>query len=233
MALDETLLQAAEADGIATLRFYQWSDPTLSLGYFQSHADRRLHPASANCPLVRRSTGGGAILHDHELTYSIVLPLFDGFHLNTQWLYRAVHDSLIETLADLGVTASKCDEEAGHPTNSTGEPFLCFQRHTAGDVLVAKHKIAGSAQRRRRCAILQHGSILLAKSAAAPGLPGIAELTGIRLSARQLQSKWRPRLAGSLGFDLDDAAHRSASLLTATAAISREKFAASDWTLRR
>src|SRR5262245_2566735 len=121
MALDEALLQAAETDGIATLRFYQWSEPTLSLGYFQSHADRRVHAASASCPLVRRSTGGGAIVHDRELTYSIVLPLFDGFHLNMQWLYHAVHDSLIETLADFGVTG--CNEQA---VNSAGEPFLCF-----------------------------------------------------------------------------------------------------------
>jgi lipoate-protein ligase A len=230
MALDEELLQAAETDGIATLRFYQWIEPTLSLGYFQRHADRRLHTASASCPLVRRSTGGGAILHDCELTYSIVLPLFDGFHLNTQWLYRAVHDSLIETLADFGVTANRCN---GQAMNSAGEPFLCFQRRTPGDVVVGDHKIAGSAQRRRRCAILQHGSILMAKSAAAPELPGIAELTGISLSARQLQSKWQPRLAASLGFELDGAAHLSASLLTAAAAVSREKFAAFGWTLRR
>jgi len=231
MALDEALLQAAETDGNATLRFYQWSEPTLSLGYFQLQADRRLHAASANCRLVRRSTGGGAIVHDRELTYSIVLPLFDSFHFNPQWLYRAVHDSLIETVAEFGITANKCQAE--HSTNPAGEPFLCFQRHTAGDVLLGSHKIGGSAQRRRRCAILQHGSILLAKSAAAPELPGIAELTGIRLSARQLQLEWQPRLAASLGFDLDGAAHLPASLLTAAAAVSREKFAACDWTLRR
>src|SRR5262245_15370439 len=198
MALDEALLQAAETDGIATLRFYQWSEPTLSLGYFQLHADRRVHAASASCQLVRRSTGGGAILHDRELTYSIVLPLIDGFHLNTQWLCHAAHDSLIETLADFGVTANKC---SGQAMNSAGEPFLCFQRRTLGDVVVGEHKIAGSAQRRRRCAILQHGSVLLAKSAAAPELPGIAELTGISLSARQLQSKWQPQLAAFLGFE--------------------------------
>jgi len=232
MALDEALLQAAESDGVAWLRFYRWSEPTLSLGYFQSHADRRLHPAGAGCPLVRRSTGGGAIVHDRELTYSIVLPLIDGFPPNAQWLYRAVHGSLTATLVDLGVIASLCDERYD-PTHPAAEPFLCFQRRMTGDVLVGKHKIAGSAQRRRRCAILQHGTILLAKSAAAPELPGIAELTGIHLSARQIQVKWQPRLANALRLELDEAAHLSAQLLTAAAAISREKFAAAEWTLRK
>jgi lipoate-protein ligase A len=233
MALDEALLQAAEKEGIATLRSYQWNEPTLSLGYFQSHADRRLHPASENCPLVRRSTGGGAILHDHELTYSIILPLVDGVQLHSQWLYSAVHESLIETLADFGIPASKCIAQASHPASSAAEPFLCFQRHTPGDVLVGEHKIAGSAQRRRRCAILQHGSILLAKSAAAPELQGIIELTGIHLSAHQLQAKWQPRLAAALELELDEAAHHSAGLLTAAAAISREKFTATSWNWRR
>lgn len=233
MALDEALLQAVESDGVATLRFYQWSEPTVSLGYFQSHADRRLHTASVNCPLVRRSTGGGAILHDRELTYSIVLPLFDGFPLNARWLYRAVHDTLIQTLRDFGVAASLCDKQADDPMNPATEPFLCFQRRTPGDVLLAGHKIGGSAQRRRRCAILQHGSVLLAKSAAAPELLGIAELTGIHLTPHQLQVKWQPRLAASLRLELEDAAHLCDPLLTAAAAISREKFAVTGWTLRR
>src|SRR2546421_118466 len=64
MAVDEALLEATERDGLATIRFYEWSEPTLSLGYFQAHAERRLHTASAACTLVRRTSGGGAILHD-------------------------------------------------------------------------------------------------------------------------------------------------------------------------
>ena len=74
MAVDEVLLMDAVENGNATLRFYQWSEPTLSLGYFQAFADRKQHFASRNCAIVRRQSGGGAILHDHELTYSFVLP---------------------------------------------------------------------------------------------------------------------------------------------------------------
>src|SRR5690242_18095105 len=74
MAIDEALLESAAGGGPLTLRFYQWSEPTLSLGYFQRYEDRSLHPASLDCPIVRRPTGGGAILHDKELTYSLALP---------------------------------------------------------------------------------------------------------------------------------------------------------------
>src|SRR6188474_2624923 len=74
MAVDEALLETAAISGLATLRFYTWQEPTLSLGYFQSAVDRDHHPDGRDCPLVRRASGGGAIIHDRELTYSIALP---------------------------------------------------------------------------------------------------------------------------------------------------------------
>ena len=74
MAVDEALFEQAAKFGTPTLRFYQWSEPTLSLGYFQNYDDRRSHAASLGTAAVRRTTGGGAILHDQELTYSLVWP---------------------------------------------------------------------------------------------------------------------------------------------------------------
>ena len=111
MAVDEMLLEQAEGRAAACLRFYRWSEPTLSLGYFQTYADRRQHGPSLRCAAVRRLTGGGAILHDAELTYSIVLPSSHPLAARRDELYRAVHGCLIEALGQLGIAARLCEVE--------------------------------------------------------------------------------------------------------------------------
>src|SRR5712691_9259535 len=73
MAADEVLLETAAA-GVASLRFYTWSPPTLSLGYFQPAASRLADPLLADLPWVRRASGGEALVHDRELTYALALP---------------------------------------------------------------------------------------------------------------------------------------------------------------
>jgi lipoyl(octanoyl) transferase len=236
MALDEALLESAQADGVATLRFYQWNEPTLSLGYFQPHADRRLHPASSACPLVRRASGGGAILHDREITYSVALPSGHPLAIRAQRLYDVVHGSLIETLARLGVLAqlySPPDASAAQPpTAQASKPFLCFQRREHGDVVLGQFKIAGSAQRRQRGAVLQHGSVLWSRSQFAPELPGVINLADCRLKMQELLDLWPPQLASALGFhstfdELSDEVRARAQ------AIERQKFSSAEWTQRR
>src|SRR5262245_22040097 len=95
MAVDEVLLVDAAENNVATLRFYGWNEPTLSLGYFQRYEDRQQHAASRECAIVRRQTGGGAILHDRELTYSLVLPPRHPFAKQNEKLYQAVHQVFI------------------------------------------------------------------------------------------------------------------------------------------
>jgi lipoate-protein ligase A len=197
MAVDELLLDQAAETGRPTLRFYSWKEATVSLGYFQSYASRLGHAASSRCPLVRRLTGGGAIVHDAELTYSLALPAGHPGAARTRDLYRAVHDALVETLGLLGARAEICDGGAGR--TPLVEPFLCFQRRAAGDVLIDGEKIAGSAQRRRRGAILQHGSVALRTSDAAPEVPGLEALAGIRLMPAELANYWGVRLRDRLG----------------------------------
>ena len=75
MAVDEALLRSAGESRQLTLRVYQWEQPTLSLGYFQAHERPAEHAASQPCPVVRRATGGGAIVHDREITYSLTAPV--------------------------------------------------------------------------------------------------------------------------------------------------------------
>jgi lipoate-protein ligase A len=203
MAVDEVLLEAAAGEGRATLRFYEWDQPTLSLGYFQLAHDRQRHAASSRCPLVRRASGGGAIVHDRELTYSIALPHSPAHPIPPAALYEHFHRSLVTILADLGVAAAQFQPPPGHCAvesiaNQECEPFLCFQRRCCGDIICGDAKIVGSAQRRRKGGVLQHGSILLARSAAAPELPGIRDLSAVDLAAADLIARWLPLLGAGL-----------------------------------
>lgn len=197
MAVDEVLLEWAERTGGCCWRFYQWEEPTLSLGYFQVYEDRWQHAASHKCPVVRRASGGGAILHDRELTYSCVWPQGHRLAAGRLLLYEAVHASLIELLAEKGITASLHGQAGSDKAEQP--PFLCFQRRSPGDIVVAGAKVVGSAQRRLRGAVLQHGSVLLARSPAAPELDGLAELAGFALDAEQLCQDWGKRLENYLG----------------------------------
>jgi lipoate-protein ligase A len=198
MAVDEVLLLDAADNNIATLRFYRWTEPTLSLGYFQRYDDRYQHESSRSCAIVRRQTGGGAILHDREITYSIALPASHPFARHSESLYVEVHDAFIAAIADqlsavVGQSAKLRRNEVSSTLSSTSEPFMCFERRAVGDVVFVPAepgrlpgaglppcgdwKVLGSAQRRSRGALLQHGSLLLAASPAAPELPGLADLT--------------------------------------------------------
>jgi lipoyl(octanoyl) transferase len=235
MAVDEALLEQAAEAGSVCLRLYEWSEPTLSLGYFQPLADRARHAASRNCPLVRRSSGGGAILHDRELTYSLALPSGHRLARQAEELYIAAHETLIEALATLGVAAGMNRAVSGLAPEA--EPFLCFERRAVGDVLVgdakiAGSKIAGSAQRRRRGAVLQHGSILLETSPQAPELQGIEQLTGAGLKPADLERAWLPTLQNRLGLQFRRQPLTAAEFERARTLVA-EKFGNPSWNVRR
>ncbi|MES1213148.1 MAG: lipoate--protein ligase family protein [Singulisphaera sp.] len=230
MAVDAALLESVAAHGVPCLRFYAWSVPTVSLGYFQNYKDRESHVASLSCPIVRRSTGGGAIVHDREVTYSLVIPAEHSRAAHPPDLYQLVHRALVEALAEWQLTATICPGAEKRPP--ADEPFLCFQRRSCGDVLLGAAKIAGSAQRRRRGAILQHGSVLFEKSAAAPELFGISEVGGRTLPMGDVARAWRERLGKTWGVcwhprGLDAVEEQRA------AAIVQQTYGQSDWTQRR
>lgn len=191
MGIDEALLNAvAVGSSPDTLRFYQWKEPTLSLGYFQSLGERAEHLASRDCPVVRRSSGGGAILHDQELTYSLAIKAANRF--GTRELYDLVHRSLIRVLGEWSIRAELFSPIG--EVSATREPFLCFQRRARGDVVCEGAKICGSAQRRLGPVVLQHGSVLLKRSRCAPELPGLADLGARELDAAELVEAWKTEL---------------------------------------
>ena len=185
MQVDNDLLHSLTPASPVTLRLYRWSQPTLSLGRFQQEDAIFPDWKVAQGARVRRRTGGGAILHDQEWTYSLAIP--NSPHLGLQGIglkghseeiYRAVHLAVVSGLRELGWDAA-LSEECSCPLaedNAGEEAFLCFLRRSPVDVVVGTDKILGSAQRRANTGLLQHGSFLLRRSELAPELPGILDL---------------------------------------------------------
>ncbi len=194
MAVDEVLLEASAANGSSALRIYEWDQATVSLGYFQSSEDPSLETRFPKLAKVRRLSGGGAILHHHEVTYSITIA--DGHPLAASpgVLYEEVHRRVIALLADWGVRVGL----RGEAIKFAAEPFLCFSRGDARDIVFGRHKVMGSAQRRRRGAVLQHGSLLLAQSEFAPEFPGLFELAGLQKDRREVVASLSEALVGLL-----------------------------------
>ncbi len=176
MAADEALLEEAAA-GTASLRFYGWSEPTVSLGYFQPHTARL-----AGLPHVRRPSGGLMLVHHHELTYALALPPGATWQNGEPWL-RRMHRIIAAALMEFGVAT-----HLHEPPDTHAQTPLCFRHLMAGDLLIGGFKVAGSAQRRYRGALTQHGGIVLAQSPFTPDVPGIRELAGRELSAEEVVS---------------------------------------------
>ncbi|MBI5445083.1 MAG: lipoate--protein ligase family protein [Deltaproteobacteria bacterium] len=158
MAVDEALLRLhAEGEAPPTVRFYQWSPPAVSLGRFQRlnafdlGACRRL-----GLTVVRRSTGGRAVLHQGDLTYSVVAGTADGVPPPVAASYDLVSRGLAEGLRLLGV-----EVEPGREATKAAGPAVCFLRSAAGDLTHRGRKFVGSAQSWRGESMLQHGSVLL------------------------------------------------------------------------
>lgn len=161
MARDEALLAASEAGPrMPVLRLYGWSTPTLSIGCIQNAAPLEGH----GIPLVRRITGGRAVLHDRELTYSVIAPnslgVFSGGILDA---YSAISLCIINALRDIGVEAG-LERTGPRPGRGPagGAKAACFHTPSRYEVIASGKKLVGSAQRRFKKTFLQHGSILFA-----------------------------------------------------------------------
>lgn len=175
MALDDALLERARTTGESVLRVYAWAGPTLSFGRHQTarSAYSSARAAQQGVAVVRRPTGGRAILHHREVTYSVTAPV-TAEPLRAS--YARINRLLLDGLARLGVTATLADPATRAPLPGIGP---CFETPTTGEVVVGGRKLVGSAQWRDAGALLQHGSILvdddqamLARLATAP-LPDV------------------------------------------------------------
>jgi lipoate-protein ligase A len=187
-------------------------------------------------------SGGGALLHDRELTYSMCLPAQHPQSRQSARLYGLAHAALIEVLAKLGVHTrfvgdSSPDDAITTVAASNAEPFLCFARRTPEDVVAplprgGLAKIAGSAQRRRRGAVLQHGAVLLDASPHAPELLGMQQCVAQALKASELIKSWCDGLAARIGLGLNSANESSVGRLHLRQDLLA-KYAGAAWTERR
>jgi lipoyl(octanoyl) transferase len=179
MALDEALL--AGPDPRPALRFYTWKPAALSLGYFQRFEE--LAPRAGGAVLVRRFSGGGAIHHADELTFSIAAsgehPLFRG---EVRRSYERIHGLLADAFAGLGVTAAlRGTGEARSDRAGTG---MCFHESTPLDLVWDGRKGVGSAQRRSGGRVLHHGSIKLGVTALEEGVAALPRTEPSALAER-------------------------------------------------
>ena len=163
LALDEALFLLAQKDEcVPTLRFYAWNPPAVSVGYFQSW-EREIDEAACRregIDIVRRITGGRAVLHREEVTYSVVCGGASGFFDEGIWpAYRKIGLALAEGLRLLGVAAQVVVPDRRSDGSRPHHPS-CFSSSIGYEISAAGEKL-GSAQKRQGGALLQHGSILL------------------------------------------------------------------------
>ena len=161
MAVDESILEnSVHGDSLPTLRLYSWDPPCLSLGRSQPYADADINALKINgWDIVRRATGGRAILHTDELTYSIIARQ-NNRHVNGSVLgsYRYLAKALLTALEGLGAEVEMEKEEK---KGGVGFNPVCFETPSAYEITVNGKKLIGSAQARQKGGVLQHGSLPL------------------------------------------------------------------------
>ena len=258
MAADECLAAEAERRGSLVLRFYGWSDTTISLGGFQKIGDARQVEAIRGVPLVRRPSGGGAIVHGSDLTYAAAVPKSHPWGASPQVFYDALHGAMVEVLAELGIRAwphpagssTAVSSPKRAPAVTADRPlhdeaqFFCFDRRASGDLVMAgpaegtSSKIMGSAQRRLASVVLQHGSLLLRRNTTvgSPAChPAVADLAvGIEVPDEAVLSHaWGRRIARGLGAMLREEDGPFLRGMESEVAAQASRFREEWWTARR
>lgn len=188
MAMDEALLEAMPRLRHPVLRFYGWTQPAASFGYFQRY--REVEQLTPLRPLVRRPTGGGIVPHDIDWTYSLVFPhQHDWYWVSAKESYRRVHLWIQQAFASLGIQTTMAAAALKH------QPGQCFVGHEPADLLWRGRKIAGAAQRRRKDGLLIQGSV----QSPVPGLQREDWQRTMRTTGSTVQSVvWREEAPGEL-----------------------------------
>jgi lipoate-protein ligase A len=160
MALDEALLENVARLGAPVLRFYGWTEPAATFGYFQKFSE--IERATLLRPLIRRPTGGGIVPHDCDWTYSAVFPPGHEWHsLKAEESYRRIHAWIQSAFAEMNIETelAPCCQKSEIGNRKSEIPGACFVGHEKSDLLWREKKIAGAAQRRNKLGLLIQGSV--------------------------------------------------------------------------
>jgi|JFJP01.1.fsa_nt_gi lipoate-protein ligase A len=196
MAIDEAILQSlAQGQGQPTLRFYQWQPACLSLGYNQAWSEVNEAACWAHgYTWTRRATGGKAIFHTDELTYSLIMPEDDprivGGILRS---YQVLSLGLLRGLQKLGVEAEQAEKREQPRTKADRQGPVCFDTPGRYEIVWRGKKLVGSAQLRRKKVVLQHGTLPLHGD-----LKRILELLNLSPEEREQQELLLPQRATTL-----------------------------------
>ena len=148
-------------------------------------------------------------------------------------LYDTVHAAIVRALSEQQIATELYQSPTGAPVKaSPADPFLCFSRRAIGDIICDGAKVGGSAQRRLKNSLIQHGSLLLSRSQFAPELAGLKELGGVEVDVGQLQTRIVALLSEAMGFEFVDS-RISAEEAERASEIEAEKFAAAAWLEKR
>jgi len=188
MAIDQAIL-GLHANGISppTLRFYQWSPPAVSLGYCQKQPNLDLAACQRlGIEVVRRPSGGRAVLHLGDLTYAVIAGTAEGMPSAVTAAYRLICDGLLQGFRLLGI-----DAVMGRGVIKPPQMDICFLRGTLGSIVHQERKFVGSARTWHASSMLQHGSIILA-----PQIEALISLwPGIADSPEERQAKLEGRIS--------------------------------------
>ena len=240
MSRDLALLDLAAERGVAFVRTYAWAPHTLSFGANEPALKRydRDEITRRRLAVVRRPTGGRAVWHAEELTYSVTAP--EGTLGTLAESYRVVHEILVEALATLGSSFALAERPG---TTAPLDAGACFASPAGGEVISALGKVVGSAQLRERGAFLQHGSILLGNrqelvaeltrgNAPATGAASLRDVLGRDVTREEVAAAVRTSFQGRLG-ELSTLDSQLSTVLDVRAAMHRPRFLDDAWTWRR
>ena len=243
MSADECLAIHSQRCNEFLVRVYGWTETTVSIGAFQKHEDLVGFQALHGVPIVRRPSGGGAIVHGSDLTYAASVPKKHILGSKPQLFYDVLHKAMVDVLCEYGVAAAMHRLEEDNNLSRSEESFFCFDRRAVGDVVTSSHptsfKLMGSSQRRLEQTVLQHGSLLLRRNPDTPSLArhiGVTDLLGESadwIDCTVLSHRWLERVAENIQATLVQNSGSFAQTHGQEIAVAAARFRDKAWIKRR